>query len=277
MTYDQGRKRTLLFGQNPLGPSEIHDTWLWDGEGWIQVADTGPSSALAQFANYDPVRDKVVLFGGGTWEWDGTSWAQVGSANMGPPGNGYTCGAWDSKRQRMVAVAETAHNFCATWEWDGGVWTQVSEAGPPKRAGFEVAYDDARQKLILFGGVSSGDQGEVYFGDTWAWDGGSWEQVSDFGPTPRTAHAMVYDKTRSQIVLFGGNGTMDPADPTKSIFGDTWDWDGTLWTQLQDMGPGGRRLPSLAYDITRGCVVLFGGFSVGNNSFGDTWELAEYS
>jgi hypothetical protein len=276
MTYDQGRKRTILFGQGSLAP-DSSDTWLWDGEGWIQVADIGPRSGAAKFVIYDPIRDKIVLFGGGTWEWDGTNWVQVASQVIGPLS--YARGAWDSKRQRMVAVTELAHGACLTWEWNGAEWAQVSEEGPPWRYGFDVAYDDERQKLILFGGNTSAAQGmENYFGDTWAWDGASWEQVSDFGPLPRTEHMMVNDKTRARIVLFGGSCAASTSDSTNTPqdLADTWEWDGSRWMQLQDMGPAGRWAHSLAYDTTRRCVVLFGGLGLGGR-LGDTWELAEYS
>ena len=39
----------------------------------------------------------------------------------------------------------------------------------------------------------------------------------------RSRHAMAYDNARQRTLLFGGyNG---------SVLGDTWDWDGRVWTR----------------------------------------------
>ena len=45
-----------------------------------------------------------------------------------------------------------------------------------------------------------------------------------------------------------------------------------LWTQKQDMGPRPRIGHAMTYDAPRRCVVLFGGDSLANATFGDTWE-----
>jgi hypothetical protein len=45
-----------------------------------------------------------------------------------------------------------------------------------------------------------------------------------------------------------------------------------LWTQKQDVGPRARLGAGAAYDVARGCVVLFGGTALTGGSFGDTWE-----
>jgi len=74
---------------------------------------------------------------------------------------------------------------------------------------------------------------------------------------------MAYDAARGVTVLFGGY------DGTYS--GETWEWDGTAWTQRMVSGPSGRYLHAMAYDAARGVTVLFGGerYSQINN---ETWE-----
>ena len=59
--------------------------------------------------------------------------------------------------------------------------------------------------------------------------------------------------TGKRTVLFGGR----QGEMTKA--GQTWEWDGRLWTQRQDIGPTTRRLHALAYDSRRDRIVLFGG------------------
>jgi hypothetical protein len=128
-----------------------------------------------------------------------------------------------------------------------------------------MAYDSARQRVVLFGGYNN-NVGR--FGDTWEWDGETWTQVSTTGPSARYWHAMAYDSARQRVVLFGGgsNGSLR----------DTWEWDGATWIQVPTTGPSARYSHAMAYDSARGRVVLFGGYGRrddGNYArFGDTWE-----
>jgi len=124
-----------------------------------------------------------------------------------------------------------------------------------------MAYDSAREVVVLFGGYdySSGDRN-----DTWEWEGTTWTQVADSGPSPRRNHAMAYDSARGVTVLFGGYDDWD-------YHNDTWEWDGATWTQVADSGPSGRHGHAMAYDSARGVVVLFGGYD-GMDPANDTWE-----
>jgi hypothetical protein len=98
------------------------------------------------------------------------------------------------------------------------------------------------------------------------------EQKTSLQIEARNAHAMVYDIARERVILFGG------ADESK-VCGDTWEWDGQMWTLVNQSGPGPRTFPAMAYDSVRKKVVLFGGNRV---LFGrspaeikfldDTWE-----
>ena len=55
-----------------------------------------------------------------------------------------------------------------------------------------------------------------------------WVQVSDIGPSARSGHKMVYDSDRNVTVLFGGIAN-------SICLNDTWEWDGTVWTQVSDL------------------------------------------
>src|SRR5215217_4252234 len=150
------------------------------------------------------------------------------------------------------------------------LWTQKEDIGPSPRGGHTMAYEAARQRVVLFGGFGLATPGATTYsnlGDTWVWDGGAWTQVADTGPDPRFLHGMVYDDSRQRVVLFGGYGSTPP-------FGDTWEWDGTEWTQIADTGPSERYVPAMAFDRSRECQVLFGGYFQGT-WFNDTWEWAD--
>jgi hypothetical protein len=73
---------------------------------------------------------------------------------------------------------------------------------------------------------------------------------------------MAYHAASRRTVLFGGRvgGT---------AVNDTWEWDGTSWTQLAPAtSPSARFDHEMAYDPIRRRVVAYAGFSAGT----ETWE-----
>jgi len=146
------------------------------------------------------------------------------------------------------------------------LWTQKEDIGPSPRWGVAMAYETARRRVVLFGGT---DVGGSPFNDTWEWDGRAWTQVADIGPSGRWFSGMTYDDSRQRLVLFGGNVLVAQS---YRINGDTWEWNGTEWTQVADIGPAPRSGCALTYDTIRQRAVLFGGSGGGNKYFDDTWE-----
>jgi len=98
-----------------------------------------------------------------------------------------------------------------------------------------------------------------------------WTQKQAFGPSPRLSHALAFDSNRSRVVMFGGETAfgLPPVPPV--LVGDTWEWDGENWTQVQDIGPSARKWFAMAYDRNRNRLVLFGGLTASAAS-GETWE-----
>jgi hypothetical protein len=138
-------------------------------------------------------------------------------------------------------------------------WTQKQDIGPSARTAHGLAYDAARDRVVVFGG----DPGGAPLSDTWAWDGSLWTQVADTGPTARHGSGMAYEPQSQRVALFGGASGA-------ALFEDTWEWDGSEWTQAADTGPDARTGHAVAYDAARGQVVLFGG-SAGAALRDDTW------
>jgi hypothetical protein len=132
------------------------------------------------------------------------------------------------------------------------LWTQKEDIGPSPRTGHGMAYEDARQRVVLFGGWAAGP-----LGDTWEWDGSAWTQIADIGPSGRYYFGMTYDVSRQCVVLFGGFVWQGQWE----LVGETWEWDGTEWTQIADTGPPKRLLTTMVFDSSRECLVLFGGLS----------------
>lgn len=159
-----------------------------------------------------------------------------------------------------------------TWEWNGQNWAlRTPTLAPEARREYAMAYDAARHATVVFGGMP-GRSGLL--GDTWTWDGTNWAQQSPAtSPSPRWDSAMVFDAAISKVVLFGG---FDLVAGNFQLENDTWAWDGTTWTQLLPLAsPPARQNHAMAYDTTRGRVVLFGG-ELQLNGAGlvqDTWEF----
>ncbi len=315
MAYDAARQRVVLFGGEHVagqgdcdgGDSRIcSGTWEWDGASWTQrlpltlEGQDGLSGKTRHAMVYDSRRERVVLFRHGTWEWDGASWVRrdpVDPEGDGDPAFRFRHAmAFDSVRDRVVlfggAVSTTVGDcdgngsrLCdATWEWDGASWARrlSAEAGddtrPSRREGHAMAFDSARERVVLFGGID-GDRckGPKFLcGDTWEWDGSGWSRrppadpEGDGDPVPRYHHSMAFDSVRGRIVLFGGEiwsmtGKDDCDGGGDKYCVGTWEWDGTSWYRPSPEDPEGDGNPSpradhaTVFDSARGQVVLFGG------------------
>jgi hypothetical protein len=123
-----------------------------------------------------------------------------------------------------------------------------------------MAYDAARDRVVLFGGTAAAG-----YDDTWEWDGARWTPVAPSGVVPlaRKGHAMVYDAARGRVVLFGGS--LWP-----NLFNDAWEWHGTAWSRLSPPteAPPPQSSHALAYHGGVGRLV-----SLGDVYSGDTWQL----
>jgi len=228
MAYAAVGNLTVLFGGLESGSilMLLGDTWLWTGTNWFAASPVNsPSARFNHAMAYDAARQRIVLFGG-----------RFGGFGSGTAGD--------------------------TWVWTGLTWTQLTPpASPTARFGHAMAYDEIRQRVVLFGG--SGSSGQL--GDTWEWDGTNWlVRSSSNHPSPRYEHAMAYDQLRQRVVLFGGYSS------AFLNLDDTWEWDGTNWVQLSPPAPLGRHEHAMAYHAASHRVVLFGGYPT---PF-DTWVNA---
>src|SRR5450432_3097305 len=162
-----------------------------------------------------------------------------------------------------ISPAQTSDIVCP------GSWKQVSNSGPAIRFFHALTFEPRgpHGEVLLFGGTDASSNRK---GDTWTWDGTVWIHAANTGPSPRSAPGMAYDISQNRLVLFGGTGT--PGDRYKENQ-DTWEWDGTTWTQVATSGPQARSSHGMAYDRKRDKVVLFGGGITFVRPFlNDTWE-----
>jgi hypothetical protein len=82
------------------------------------------------------------------------------------------------------------------------------------------------------------------------------------GPFSTTGFSVADDLARHQIVVFGGNVSLD----------QTWIWNGKRWNHAKPAAsPPGRYDAAAAYDPDMRMVVLFGGSSLLGPDLSDTW------
>jgi hypothetical protein len=150
---------------------------------------------------------------------------------------------------------------------------RVDTNGPSARQNHAMAYDSRRGVSVLFGGIGSGaTAADVYRNDTWEYDGARWTpRPMAVSPSPRVNFGLSFDSHRQRIVLFGG--LAQNADARTALSGETWEYDGTAWTQrFPTRSPAPRSNHALFYDPVHRVTTLYGGDTeLPNPRAGDIW------
>lgn len=179
LAYDSVRRRLVLFGGTTADGQLLGDTWEFDGADWTEVEDTGPVGRAHHTLVFSPSGRQVVLFGGGpsaaadlddTWTWDGRAWQQI--ADFGPPARRSAAAIAAADQVVLfggaIVRADGPPAFLRdTWGFDGRHWTQLQDIGPTARSAHAMAFDEDREKGVLFGGRGRTTHGLGVFGDTW--------------------------------------------------------------------------------------------------------------
>src|SRR5262249_30278497 len=196
--YDPVRDRLLVF--SGFGSGYMSDLWQLTLSGnptWSQLFPTGtpPSPRGLYSFTYDPLNDRMILFGGSM---GGTDYRDVWALKLAAP----------------------------------AAWTQLFPTGTPPspRSGHSAIYDTPRDRLIVFGG-----NGGTALNDVWALSlpsgGGtpSWSQISPSGspPSPRYGHTAVAFEVARSMLVFGGSAGGSP-------LGDLWslNLNTSAWSQI---------------------------------------------
>ncbi|MCB9539946.1 MAG: hypothetical protein H6704_27350 [Myxococcales bacterium] len=225
-----------------------------------------------------------------------------GDDAMRPPPLNEHAAAYDDDHQIMVvfggntAVPENcgfpAYTFeSSTWlyyDWEptcgAGRWVRLDAGNPPGRARHAAVYGDG--SVWIFGGRTRNGTSGPYtpLADLWRFDVATrtWTEVVPSGdrqPSGRYNHAMAFDSTRNQIVVWGGNSSSSGATPT--VLDDMWIFDvaSSEWRFVVQQGdkPSRRMWNSAIYDPVEDAVVMFGGgdetaFSNTARYFSDLWS-----
>ncbi|MEZ6037913.1 MAG: kelch repeat-containing protein [Planctomycetota bacterium] len=125
-----------------------------------------------------------------------------------------------------------------TWEFDGTTWQQLALVSPPLANG-GMTYDLARGQVVML------DANAV----SWSFDQNGWNfAASQPSMAPRNRMELCYDPNRQVIIAHGGY-------TASSYLADTWEFDGTSWTQV----PTPHTLPpgavAMGFDLSRNVTI----------------------
>jgi hypothetical protein len=247
--HDALRGRLVVCGGiGDLEAPPLTDTWsltLSPPMRWVELHPLGaaPPPRTGATVVHDPLRDRMVLFGGFSGSFLNDAW------ELDLPGE---------------------------MEWR----PLVAAGNPPSaRVGTSGVYDPVRDRILLFGGL---DESRAFLSDVWALPltpGPEWSplQPSGVAPAGRGGHAAIYDAPRDRMLVFGGDGGYDEARHQSLIYNDTWALDlaaSPAWRELSLTGgpPSARYDCTMTVDPGRSRLVIYGG-EVLYGGEEDVWAL----
>ena len=291
--YDPVRRRMLVIGGLEPSGGYLNDVWQLDlaaaTPAWTQVATQGtaPVARECRGALYDPVRDRVLLFGGysypnhlnDVWALDlaGTpTWRRLTPAGTPPSSRRAMSLTYDPVGDRLVVIGGHDDLQFMNDVWALGLsgapaWQRLLPSGavPPGRYGHTATYDPARREIVVFGGYNGQFLNDMY---VLSLSGApAWSAIASVPrPSLRDFHTVAFDPPRNRMVLIGGNGT-------RGALGDLWALNPATraWTEItppQPAWPRNRLGTFAVHDAAGDRVTLFGGYDAG--FLDDTWSLA---
>ena len=186
IAYDAPGRQLILVGGLD-GSGNRNDLWAYslDRKQWRELNPTGdrPAPRHGHSLVFEPVRRRVILFGGqasrffaDTWAYDiaGNAWRQLSAG--GPPERYAHSAIYDPRGDRMVIshgfVSEQGR-FDDTWAFDlrAAAWRNITPGAPRplRRCLHHAVYDERAHQMLLYGGCSSGF-GPCPQGDLWSFD-----------------------------------------------------------------------------------------------------------
>lgn len=291
LAWDPISRRIIAYGS---GTDPVQQgTRAWDGARWTRLVNaTEPGQRHEHVMATHGGLGAVVLLGGHdrdelnsmcttcpaltptAWRFTGTGWVPL--ARAAPVPSTHSAVAFDARRDRVLLLGGyriDANRINESWLLDSALgWTDAGIPFAEPRAGLALAYDDARDEAIGFGGsFKPPTTDEVVLDETYRWSTTTgWDDVAVVGgrPPARVEAAMAYDSNRSRVLLFGGTTGPGPDDE----LGDLWQWDGdeSRWTMLAPAGPPPRAASAMGYDPVHDQLVVMGGVENGR-PLDDTW------
>ena len=254
---------------------------------WSPLPGIARTPRMFASAIYDPVRDRMVIFGGDegsypfndvwTLSLSGTpTFEKLEPAGTPPCPRAYHTAVYDPIRDRMVVWggANEGSSLChELWEltFSGTpTWHLLSASGPEPapRAGHVAIYDPRRDRMVIFGGGGSYDQG------VWALSLSdlTWSEIALYPPIASLEQfGAAYDSLRDRMLIFGG------IDGDLHFLNNTWafSFEQDTWTAISYSGtpPSARKWPGVIYDPRGDRMLVFDGYAGGYLYPGATGQM----
>jgi len=236
-----------------------------------------PPARSGHTATYDPVRRRLIVFGGDgcddTWALSlgqtPSRWARLATTGDRPPGSYAHTAIYDPVRDRVIVfggveIDDDLSNEVWALMLSDLKWTKLEPAGvtPPPREWHTAIYDPKRDRMVVHGGWTSPDG---ILDDTWALNlssSPSWSRLpSSPSPPGHRFHSAFYDVRRDRMIVFSGSGPPGAPSEVWSLPFSTGTWTAVGTTgSLPPAVPYSR--PAL-YDAANDRIVVDGGVDAG--------------
>jgi hypothetical protein len=294
--YDPRAPRMIVYGGLGCIGHEcgvlFADTWSLDLTSfvWEKLDDnSGPSERQDHRAIYDPVRHRMIVFGGrdvsrifnDTWAFDlaAYTWTRLDDGSTGPPPRYAYAIDYDEPTDRMIvyggATVSTLNDIWA-FHLDTNRWERLrtGEYGdldpqPEARVFPGSVHDPTRRRLIVYGGYTYSSTAPR--DDAWALDlaTATWTRLPD-GISTSYGQAGSFDATRDRAIFYGGTMASEHLSAMVALdFGRAPSWE-LLDDGTSGEGPGVRFYQTMIADPVRESFVLFGGHQ-GTTLAKDAW------
>ena len=276
--WDPGGARMLVFGG--YGGRRFDELWSYRpaDDAWMRLSPWGdpPPARGLHSAIWDPNGARMLVVSGHLGGVSNDLWAFRPASNAWtrPPPNALApaprqqhSATWSPTDDSMLVFGgyRTGGEFLADlWRYRPITrsWNRMSADGPapPARSLHSAVWDDARARLIVFGGY--GPRG--YFNDLWSYavESNAWEQLEPDGPRPpaREDHSAVWSPAAGRMLVFGG------ARDGRGL-ADLWSYDAATgqWTELMPDGPEppARFRHTAVWDAAGDQMLVVGGYGGG--------------
>jgi hypothetical protein len=219
---------------------------------------------------YDPARRTTTIFGGteafsvplgSTYVYRQGVWASPPDPAISPSPRSLFGFVTDPTNSViwLLGGMDATDTLSDIWKYSNGTWHELpfDATAPAACISPSAAFDTDRAKIVLVCQDAS----------LYEFDGTTWKTFSSVDlkvhPQVRRFSAIAYDPSLKKTVLFGGYNDVN-------YLSDTWEWDGTAWTQEKNNLPSSRSHAAMWYDPVMKKTVIYGG--IGQRSTNDAIE-----
>ncbi|HET6349030.1 MAG TPA: kelch repeat-containing protein [Candidatus Krumholzibacteria bacterium] len=263
--YDPVRDRMLIFDGYNSDVFALDDTWALSFSGtptWTQLSPAGttPEARALHCSIYDPVRDRMLIYGGENWRLRDDALFDTHALDLAsgtwepvlvpPTQRSHHSAIYDAPHDRMIVFGGFGkHHFVD----DGALlpvltlgserWSSLATTGGPGPAGGEAVYDAVGNRMVV---IDAAD------GRVWALSLSAtpaWSDITPAGVPPLDGPA-VYDPARDRVLVISDRAW------ALSLAGVP------VWAEIKpkDDSPLPRTGDAIMYDPVRDRLLMFGGY-----------------